>query len=68
MRYRVKVTEVDGNELWSAETTAPRVDLPAAVQARILPGKTLYWEVAAFDSAGANIAVSERQSFRVTVK
>jgi hypothetical protein len=67
-KYRVRVTEVDGNELWSAETTAPQVDLPAAVQARIVAGKTVYWEVAAFDGAGANIAASERQSFRVTVK
>ena len=37
-KYRVRLLEVDRNELWAAETDEVHMDLPVAVQARIVPG------------------------------
>lgn len=63
--YRVRLLEVDRHEVWSTSTSAPGVDLPPAVRASITPGRTLLWDVTAYDAAGAVIAESGMQSFRV---
>jgi hypothetical protein len=65
VRYRVRLLEVDRHEVWSTSTSAPGVDLPPAVRASITPGRTLLWDVTAYDAAGAVIAESGMQSFRV---
>ena len=65
VRYRVRLLEVDRHEVWSTSTPAPGVDLPPAVRASITPGRTLLWDVSAYDAAGAVIAESGMQSFRV---
>ena len=65
VRYRVRLMEVDRQELWSTSTSALGVDLPAPVRASIAPGRTLLWDVTAYDAAGAAIAESGTQSFRV---
>jgi len=36
-------------------------------QARLVPGKTMLWEVAARDGSGKPVAVSGMRSFRVIV-
>jgi hypothetical protein len=63
--YFVRVMEVDRVELWSAETREPRVELPAAIQARVVPGKPLLWEVTAKDAAGLPLASSAARRFRL---
>jgi hypothetical protein len=65
-RYRVRVMEVDGTELWSKETPTPRIDLPPAVETFIVPAKTLLIQVAAFDAAGGKVAESETVRFRLS--
>jgi anti-sigma factor RsiW len=65
VRYRVRVMEVDRHEIWSVATPAAAVDLPPSVRASIGPGRTLLWEVTAYDASGASIAESGPQSFRV---
>ena len=64
-RYRVRLMEVDRREIWSADTPAAGADLPPAVQASIGPGRTLLWDVTAYDASGAAIADSGPQSFRI---
>lgn len=65
VRYQVRLLEVDGNELWKAETFADRVDLPASVRARIVPAKTLFLEVTAFDSGGSKVGDTGQVRFRL---
>jgi hypothetical protein len=65
VRYRVRVMEVDHREVWSSVTPAAEVDLPPAVRSSIGPGRTLLWEVTAYDASGAAIAESGAQSFRI---
>jgi hypothetical protein len=64
-RYRVQLLEVDRREVWSTETAATVVDVPADVRALMTPGKTLLWHVTAIDASGAPIAQSGVQRFRV---
>jgi hypothetical protein len=63
--YAVTVTEVDRTEVWRAEVRAPEAPLPAAVRARVVPGKPVLWQVAAKDASGNVVATSGAQRFRV---
>jgi hypothetical protein len=63
--YEVRLLEVDHHELWSARTAQISLPLPADARARMLPAKTLLFEVTAFDSAGRKVAGSEFVRFRV---
>jgi hypothetical protein len=65
VRYDVRVFEIDGTTLWKASSSVARVGLPAAVVAQFVPGKPIVWEVTARDIAGASLAVSGTQRFRV---
>jgi hypothetical protein len=66
-RYDVRVLEVDGTVVWRATSLSPRVDLPDDVRARIVPGRTLIWDVVALDESGRTVAESGPQRFRVAV-
>jgi hypothetical protein len=65
VRYEVRLLEVDGAELWKAETVENRIELPAAVRARVVPAKTLLCQVSAFDASGHRVAQSEAVHFRL---
>ena len=67
-RYRVRVMEVDQNELWQTESGEASVSLPAIVRGTIVPGKTLLWQVMALDSAGNPVAASQILRFRLSIK
>ena len=67
-QYRVRILEADRVDLWTAKTTAPRIDLPSRVESLIVPAKTLLVQVGAFDAAGRKIAESEVTRFRVLQK
>lgn len=64
-QYEVRLTEVDGTELWRVTTASPAVAVPAEVRARALPAKTLVWQVSAKDAQGRTIAESAATGFRV---
>jgi hypothetical protein len=66
-RYDVRVLEVDGIVLWRGTSLSPRVDLPDDVITRIVPGKTLIWEVTALGDSGRAVAQSGAQRFRVPI-
>jgi hypothetical protein len=65
VRYRVRLLEVDRHEVWSTSTPAVDVDLPPDVRTSIGPGRTLLWDVTAYDATGKAVAESGTQSFRV---
>jgi hypothetical protein len=65
VRYRARLLEVDGNQLWSAETQQDSIAIPQDVRSRLTPPKTLLCEVTAFDAAGHVVAESGNVSFRV---
>jgi hypothetical protein len=65
VRYRVRLLEVDRRELWSTTTASAVVDVPSTVRASLAPGRTLLWEVTAYDAGGRIISESGVQSFRV---
>ena len=64
-RYDVSVLEVDGTVLWRNSTSNPEAALPSEVVSKLVPGKTVTWEVTARDRSGAVIAASGTQ--RLTV-
>jgi anti-sigma factor RsiW len=64
-RYRVRLTEVDRHEIWSSDTINAAIDLPPDVRAHIVPGKTLVWQVTAYNASNATIAESNAERFRL---
>jgi hypothetical protein len=63
--YKIRLLEVDGNELWSAQTAGTAMTFPANIRALMAPAKTLLCTVAAYDASGKKIAESEAARFRV---
>ena len=63
--YDVQMLEVDRTSLWRGTASATRIELPSGVIAKLVPGKTLLWEVTARNAAGAIVAESGTQRFRV---
>lgn len=63
--YSVRVMEVDRAEVFRADAREPRLALPAAVRARLVPGKPLLWQVVATGASGSVVAASQLQRFRV---
>lgn len=65
-RYHVSLREVDRHEIWSSDSAETAIDLPEAVQTRIVPAKTLVWQVTAYGAANMRIAESDPQRFRLS--
>jgi hypothetical protein len=65
VRYRLRLLEVDRREVWSTSTPTPGVDVPPDIRTAIAPGRTMLWDVTAYDAAGTSIAESGTQSFRI---
>ena len=64
-RYHVKLMEVDQNVVWNAEIYTSSITVPEAVRVKIVPAKTLLWQVDALDASGKVIASSSPERFRV---
>jgi hypothetical protein len=67
-RYEVRMTEVDGTEVWRAEVAEAGAALPAAARGQIVATKTLLWEVTAKDGAGKTVGISEPTRFRLLLR
>jgi len=65
VQYDVRLSEVDGTELWRVTTSVPAVPVPSEVRALALPAKTLVWQVTAKDAQGRTVAESGPTSFRL---
>ena len=66
-KYEVRLLEVDGAEVWKAETTADHIEVPKIVQDKIVPAKTLFCDVVAFDSSGRKVGDTELVRFRLVL-
>jgi hypothetical protein len=64
-RYQARLLEVDGSELWKAETASEEIELPPAIRERVVPAKTLLCQVLAFDATGRQVAQSGSVRFRL---
>lgn len=64
-KYEVRLLEVDGTEIWKAETTADHSELPRTVQDKVIPAKTLFCDVVALDSSGRKIGDTGLVRFRL---
>jgi len=65
--YDVRVLEVDGAILWRFSTRETGIDVPPAVRAQFVAGKTILWDVTARRDATV-LAESGTQKFRVAVR
>jgi hypothetical protein len=66
--YKFSIMEVDGVPLWSGENVDQTVTIPPAVRAKLLPGKSVLWQVSALDLQGRVLAASQVQRFFVQLK
>ena len=67
-KYQVRLLEVDRREIWKAETKEDHIDLPPPVRARIVPAKTVFCEVDAFNSVGTKVSGTGLIRFRLMQK
>ena len=63
--YQVRVLEVDRSELWKAETQDTQIDVPQAIRDRIVPAKSLFCEIDAFNSSGTKMSGTGLIRFRL---
>ena len=63
--YDIQMMEVDRVPLWYGSASSTRIEIPSGVVARLVPGKTVWWEVTARNASGAALAESGMQRFRV---
>ncbi len=63
-KYQIRLSEVDGTEVWKAEMSDDHVALPSFVLNRIVPAKTLFCEVTAYDSSGGRAGETGSVRFR----
>jgi len=68
VRYSVKLMEVDRAVLWESSSEETSAALPQPVREKIIPGKTLLWEVTAIEAGGKAVATSPVGRFRVPIK
>ena len=64
-RYRVNLLEVDQNIVWNGEINTFSMVVPVKIRAKMVPAKTLLWQVEALDASGKVIASSAPERFRV---
>lgn len=65
VRYEVRVMEVDGTLLTEVATDSPKLLLPEAVRAAMLPKKTILLEIRAVDGGGKVVAQATQVKVRL---
>lgn len=63
--YRVQLMGVDDTVLWEGLATGGRIDVPAATSANLQPLVRYVWTVEGLNEAGALVAASGPQRFRI---
>lgn len=63
--YEVRLTEVDGTELWAARTSATRMEIPGKVRSALLPRKTVMIRVWALDASQRQASQPDVSRIRV---
>jgi hypothetical protein len=62
--YLVRLLAVDRAELWKGTAVDARIELPVAVREQIVPAKTLFAAITAFDSSGNQVSTTGLVRFR----
>lgn len=65
--YRVHLFEVDGREIWTADSAAPSIVPPPAVLDQLAPARAFAWRVEARNAAGQVIAGAPLQNFHIPI-
>ena len=63
-KYQIRLSEVDGTEIWQAETSDDHVALPPFVLSRTVQTKTFFCEVTAYDSFEGKVGETGSVRFR----
>lgn len=64
-RFRVEVGRIDSDVLFSTDTMAMRLAMPAAWREALSPGVTYWWTVSAIDAGGRELLRSPRRTFSI---
>lgn len=64
VRYRVRLLDATGGELWQGETAEPRTELPVAARELLTDRVRYRWTVIALGAADAPVATSDPVEFR----
>ncbi len=65
VKYGIKMTGVDGVEVWSAESGQTSIEPPPQVRALLTPGRAFHWRVEAQNAASEKIASTDSQTFHI---
>ncbi len=63
--YHVRLLEVDGTEVWSADAAATSIDFPHDIVQKLTPGRAFQWDAVARDAAGRKLAATDLQIFHI---
>jgi anti-sigma factor RsiW len=63
--YRVRVMEIDGTVIWSASISGTTAELPRKVVSVMVPGRTLLWDVSAWNAAVEKIGATDLQTIHI---
>jgi hypothetical protein len=63
--YRLRLMDVDNTEIWSVETSATAVPVPAEVRQKMTSGTGFLWAVAARNRAGEKISETNLQQLYI---
>lgn len=63
-KYQIRLSEVDGTEVWKAETPDDHVALPPFVLSRTVQARTFFCEVTAYDTSGGKVGETGSVRFR----
>jgi hypothetical protein len=65
--YRLHLQEVDGIEIWTADSVEAKIAASAGIAAKLTPGRAFQWNVEARNAAGEKLATGSLQSFHILV-
>jgi hypothetical protein len=63
--YHVRLLEVDGTEIWSADSTSTSVGFPNNIAAKLTRGRAFQWDATSRDNAGRQLATTNLQTFHI---
>lgn len=67
VKYEIRLLEVAGADVWNSATTADHIGIPQAVRDKVVPARTLFCEVVAFDSSGRKMGDTGLVRFRLVL-
>jgi hypothetical protein len=63
--YHVRLLEVDGAEIWSADSTSTSVAFPGNIASQLTRGRAFQWDATSRNGAGRQLATTNLQTFHI---